>query len=377
MSALKYQRGTIETIPTKAGPCYYLRYFERFPDGSRRRTRVRVGPVAEFRRRRDLELALQPIRARINEAVTVVEAPKTMADLIARYRTEEMPERHSTRRGYDRMLRNYIEPRWRDHPIAAVTAADARAWLRSLPIAPKTRGMIHGLMRVLFRFARLCRWFEGENPLQAFRMEGSNERTREPRILTRDEFHAFMQKLERPLYRQVVLIAATTGLSRSELAGLKWGDIDWMGRKINVRRGVVEGHEDDTKTKARKKPIPLDSMVADIFAAIRGASAYQDDTDWVLASPRQHGLMPYDMNEIQASHIRPAAEAAKVWAPGFGWHTFRHSYRTWLDDAEVPLSVQRDLMRHADIKTTANIYGAVHVDRLRKANQGVVKGILQ
>src|SRR4051794_11073541 len=40
-----------------------------------------------------------------------------------------------------------------------------------------------------------------------------------------------------------------------------------------------------------------------------------------------------------------------------GWHTFRHTYRAWLDATGAPLGVQQKLMRHADIRTTTNVYG--------------------
>jgi integrase len=42
-----------------------------------------------------------------------------------------------------------------------------------------------------------------------------------------------------------------------------------------------------------------------------------------------------------------------------GWHTFRHTYRTLLDETEAPGSVQQELMRHTDIRTTMNVYGDV------------------
>jgi integrase len=32
---------------------------------------------------------------------------------------------------------------------------------------------------------------------------------------------------------------------------------------------------------------------------------------------------------------------------GIGWHTFRHTYRSWLDDTGAPMGVQQKLMRHA------------------------------
>jgi integrase len=39
-----------------------------------------------------------------------------------------------------------------------------------------------------------------------------------------------------------------------------------------------------------------------------------------------------------------------------GWKTFRHSYRWWLEETEAPIGVQRELMRHASIQTTMNVW---------------------
>jgi integrase len=39
------------------------------------------------------------------------------------------------------------------------------------------------------------------------------------------------------------------------------------------------------------------------------------------------------------------------------WHGLRHSCRTWLDAKGVPVGLQKDLLRHADISTTMNRYG--------------------
>jgi len=34
-----------------------------------------------------------------------------------------------------------------------------------------------------------------------------------------------------------------------------------------------------------------------------------------------------------------------------GTHTFRHSYRMWIDAVGTPIGVQQKLMRHSDIRT--------------------------
>jgi len=48
--------------------------------------------------------------------------------------------------------------------------------------------------------------------------------------------------------------------------------------------------------------------------------------------------------------LQTAASRAKIQGPS-GWHTLRHSYRAWLDEAGAPLGVQQKLMRHANIST--------------------------
>jgi integrase len=56
-----------------------------------------------------------------------------------------------------------------------------------------------------------------------------------------------------------------------------------------------------------------------------------------------------------------------------GWHTMRHTYRSWLDETGAPMTVQQNLMRHSDIRTTMNIYGDAIPDTLRKAHGKVVR----
>ncbi len=54
---------------------------------------------------------------------------------------------------------------------------------------------------------------------------------------------------------------------------------------------------------------------------------------------------------------KKAASAAGIGT--LGTHSLRHTYRSLLDSVGTPLAVQRKLMRHADIRTTMNVYGDV------------------
>ena len=71
-------------------------------------------------------------------------------------------------------------------------------------------------------------------------------------------------------------------------------------------------------------------------------SCFQRDEFWVFPNPATE--KPYWQEEIQKKHIKPAAEAAGL-GTGIGWHTFRHTYRTLLDETGAPMKVQQELMR--------------------------------
>jgi integrase len=51
----------------------------------------------------------------------------------------------------------------------------------------------------------------------------------------------------------------------------------------------------------------------------------------------------------------------------------RHTYRSWLDAMGTPIAVQQKLMRHADIRTTMNVYGDVVTDEMALANGRVAR----
>jgi len=65
---------------------------------------------------------------------------------------------------------------------------------------------------------------------------------------------------------------------------------------------------------------------------------------WVFPNPNT--LRPYRQETVAAQRIKAGL------GRHIGWHSFRHTYRTWLDAAGAPVSIQRELMRHASIQTT-------------------------
>ncbi len=98
-------------------------------------------------------------------------------------------------------------------------------------------------------------------------------------------------------------------------------------------------------------------------------SVFPRDADWLFANPVTG--RPFHQESLQKSQIKRAAKAAKL-GDDIGWHTFRHSYRSWLDETGAPMKVQQELMRHASIQTTMNVYGRAMTETKRLANSQVV-----
>lgn len=78
--------------------------------------------------------------------------------------------------------------------------------------------------------------FCDRNPIESVR-QGSKPKIK-PAILSLDEIRALMAAITTPAIRVAVLVAAVTGLRRSEVRGLKWCDIDWAPDGL-LRHGVM------------------------------------------------------------------------------------------------------------------------------------------
>ncbi len=80
---------------------------------------------------------------------------------------------------------------------------------------------------------------------------------------TLEEVAEMLDKLPKPA-RTVCAVAAFTGLTRSELRGLKWSDYD--GKTISVRRKIWKDQAGPTKTEAREAGVFVLPLLRKILA---------------------------------------------------------------------------------------------------------------
>ena len=172
----------------------------------------------------------------------------------------------------------------------------------------------------------------------------------------------------------MVLVAGCLGLRASEVMGLQWQDIDWDELTIMIQRGSVHARVGEVKTITSKKAVPLDPTVATFLLEHRKKSAYSGPTDFIFPSPVNEGK-PRWQGTILEDYIKPAAYRAGIGK--VGWHTFRHSYETLLNSHGTDLKVQQELMRHANIQTTLNVYAQAVSEKKREAANNIAKSLLR
>jgi integrase len=337
----------------------------------------KVGTLADLPTKRDAWRAAKPLRDALESKqppVTTCGTQKvpTVNTLVEQYRAEKMPDRASTRRGYEAWLDNHILPRWGVCSITELQARPVEMWLQRLELAPKSKLHIRGMLSILWDYAM----WRGDiptsrNPMELVSIRAASQRTREPRSLTVEQFHALLTQFEGdPCFRTMLLLAVSFGLRVSELLGLRWSDVDWLNKTIRIERGVVKQIVDDVKTKASARTMVIADELLEVLKVWKQTTQFSGQDDWMFASPAKIGRQPIGYTHVWYSLDDAATKA------GIGHvssHTFRHTHRTWLDSVGTPVGVQQRLMRHSDIRTTMNIYGQAMTDDMRQAHQKVVK----
>jgi integrase len=245
-------------------------------------------------------------------------------------------------------------------------------WLDNMTLTATTKGKIKALMHRLFERAMFWELIRTErNPMGLVEIPGSSRRWKRPIILTVDQYFAILQLLTEP-YRTMVVVAQCLGLRVSEILALQWLDINFTELTMRVTRAVVDGVVDEVKTEYSEDDLPLDPDLGTVLLNWK-RKCPQSEEGWVF--PSHVTGRCYHASPIQQDYIRPAGR--KLALGDIGWHTFRHTYRSWLDLVGTSIGVQQKLMRHAQIATTMNVYGNAMMESKREANSKVVQMALR
>lgn len=353
----RYQYGNLTLRKRKRGPdVWQFRWVEQGKQRS-----VLIGTVEKLPTKADAERAVEHLRIKLNAQFPQQKFHSvTVAALIDRFMEEHAEKRcrKNTWKNYLGLFNNHIRSRWGGELVQNIKPIAIEDWLESYPHSRQVKVHIRTLMHVLYQVA--MRWeMVDRNPVDLVRQSG--KRLKKPRALTAAQVKALVARLAEP-YRTMVMTSASLGLRVSELVALQWGDVDFQDLTIKVVRSFVRGEINATKTEASEGTLPLDGELARMLLAHRAKSEYASESDFVFAGDSGKVRWP---DSVLADYLKPAAVKAEI--GNIGWHTFRHTYSTLLHSLGTPPAVQKELLRHADIRTTMNVYTQAVSDEKRAA----------
>jgi integrase len=193
-------------------------------------------------------------------------------------------------------------------------------------------------------------------------------------LLSEEDIAKMIQALQlEPLkYRMVIMLAIDSGLRLGELMGLKWGDIDVDKATLNVTKSnqALKGKGIFTKDPKNKSSIRRIALSGSLIILLKQYHTWQleqkfmlankwVDENWLFTKWNGKPMYPTTPSQWFRKFLKRHALSHMP------FHALRHLSATLLIGLGVPLKNVSSRLGHADIRTTANIYGTAlqSVDR--------------
>jgi len=188
----------------------------------------------------------------------------------------------------------------------------------------------------------------------------TKERKTDVTPLTRDEAQALLEAVGKhyPRYYPFFLCALRTGMRLGELLALEWGDIDFQGGFIEVRRAYTKGQL-TTPKNGKSRRVDMSRQLADTLKELR-----TDRKREALA--KGWGEVPelvflnYEGRMINSFNLRPRvfhAALEKVGLRRIRIHDLRHTFASLLLQNGESIVYVKDQLGHGSISITVDTYG--------------------
>ena len=174
--------------------------------------------------------------------------------------------------GYRSKIDNHILPAIGDDLLAGLTPYQLDVWLDGVKGSDRTRLHVYRVLSAALNVAVRWRLID-TNPLRAVEPPRVRAGTG-PDVLSPDEAAAYLAAFAGDRLEPVVVLALGAGLRRSELAGLRWSDLDLDAGTVTIRRGLHDRkgavREEPPKSVTSERTVALPPWSVDRLRPARG-----------------------------------------------------------------------------------------------------------
>jgi integrase len=364
---------------TKAGWVAQIRYYDEFT-GKSKQIRRRAKSRDEARE------ILKQLRAETPKSTPVRSDALTVVEYLNIWEAETLPVsgvKDSTANTYRNLVRSPMTPTLGEVRLDSLTPREVERWLKRLdqfrtkPRNPKptkanpepeqipghllsqsTKRQCFAVLSLAMQTA-VRDGLIPANPLDGV-TRPRKSRTEVP-VMTGDEVEQLLssETTSKSFYFPLIVFVANTGVRIGEALALRWQDVSLEHATATITRGSLP--DSTTKTAAGVRTVPL---VPDVVNALKAQQRRQREARLKMGPGWKdtEGLVfttgegtPVDAHNARRT-LRAALKAAGL-PQDRPWHTMRHSLATRLLNRGVPMPVVSQIIGHASIRTTVDIYG--------------------
>jgi len=275
----------------------------------------------------------------------------------------------ATRESYETLCARYLLPRLGRVRLVKLIAADVRAMLVSMSAdgySSNTQRLARAALRRALRVA-VAEGYVSRNVAEL--TDGVKLNPKRSRTMQPSEVKDLLSSVVGDRIEPVLHVMLATGLRRSEVLGLCWGDVDLSVSPATIqishalkreRSGLVFG---EPKTRRTKRVLYIPEMTARVLRQHRVAQMRERlefgpgwggqwvGYEFVFTTPIGTPIDPSNF----AKALSKATEVAGLgrWSP----HEFRHTAASLMIASGVPLKQASEALGHSSIAVTADVYG--------------------
>jgi len=360
-----YQQGYVsKPIPTRSGTVFKIRYRVKSADGKwNHKSETLYGLAGKKAARAVLDERIREVSTQKPEGSDL--SLRAFVDAWWKPYLQRKGVKLSTKSNYDSVLQLHVLPAFGDMRMEEIVPLHVERFVQTKLISGLSAKTVRNLLLVLQAILSLA----VDNDLIA-------------RSPIRKRHKPTVDRHEKPIWSPAQLLnilsaapmelraffdcVALTGTRLGEALALKWKHIDLEQRILRIEHSLWRGKLVSPKTVASTRSIPLARALTETLRNHREKSSRQGPDDFVFC--KRDGS-PLDPDVLRKDVLYPILDRLgiprKKGASGF--HTFRHSAASIVNDQTGNLKLAQKFLGHSTIEMTADIYTHTSAEAEREA----------
>ncbi|HHY21620.1 MAG TPA: site-specific integrase [Bacilli bacterium] len=328
-----------------------------------------------FKTQREAKLALSRLVSEFEENGLKESQTKTYQEIYDLWIDEYISTvKESTLLKTERTFKNHILPAFGEYYIDEITPMMAQEQMNIWHQKMEKARVIMNYTGMVFDYAIRLQLIT-LNPTKVIKKPAPKQKIKEDKDLNfydKKELKEFFSVLEQsPNIRAHVYfrLLAFTGIRKGESLALKWSDVDFKNKTLNINKAVARKESglyiQTPKTAASIRRISIDDRTLEILKDFRNNTAkdkliFRSESDGILSPAKTRKWLLVIQDAVDAKR----KEAEKKPMKRISTHGFRHTHASLLFESGATIKDVQYRLGHSDIQTTMDIY--THVSKTAK-----------